>query len=136
MRDALYAYLDGIGGELFYAGEGPAVDRDPAQYAGIFERLDKVHSLLNRTGFVASVADAKTVTPDIQVDAGEYCAVLEAAAERWLRVQRDAFREIDLADSERASRGEPPMREALTTRLNALQSFLATARSQDLSAPG
>jgi hypothetical protein len=118
------------------AGEGPTLERDPAQYAGIFERLDKVHSPLNRTGFVARVADAETVAPEIQVDADEYGMVLEAAAERWLRVQQDAFREIDLAAAERTSRGEPPIREAVIARLNALQGFLATVRSGDLSAPG
>ncbi len=124
VRDLLYAHLDRVGRELFYAGEGPILERDPAQYAGIFERLDKVRSLLDMTGWAAGL-DAPT---EIQVDLDEYGTVLEAAVERSLRVNRDVFREIDRVDAERARRAEPPIRDAVTARMNALHVFLAALR--------
>jgi hypothetical protein len=127
VRDVLYAHLNAIGRELFYVGEGPISERDPAQYAGIFERLDKVRSLLDMTGWAGGL-DAPT---EIQVDLDEYGTVLEAAVERWLRIDRDVLREIDRVDAERARRGEAPIREAVTARLNALQVFLATVRPAD-----
>jgi len=127
VRDLLYAHLDAIGRELFYAGEGPIFERDPAQYAGIFERLDKVRSLLDMTGWAGGL-DAPT---EIQVDLDEYGTLLEAAVERRLRVDRDMLREIDRVDAERARRGEAPIREAVTARLDALQVFLATVRPAD-----
>jgi hypothetical protein len=127
VRDLLYAHLDSIGRELFYAGEGPVLERDPAQYAEIFERLDKVRSLLNMAGWAGGL-DAPT---EIQVDLDEYGTVLEAAVERRLRIDRDVFREIDRVDAGRARRGEPPIRDAVTARLNALQVFLATVRTAD-----
>jgi hypothetical protein len=127
VRDLLYAHLDRIGRELFYAGEGPISERDPAQYAGIFERLDKVRSLLDMTGWAGGL-DAPT---EVKVDLDEYGTVLEVAVERALRIDRDVFREIDRVDAERARRGEAPIREAVTARLNALQVFLATVRPAD-----
>ncbi len=112
VRNALYAVVDDVGAELFYAGERPILERDPAQYSELFERLDKARRLLDLTGWDVGV----DTTADIRVDRDEYGALLEEAAEGWLRVERDVFREIDLVDSKRARRGEAPIRDTVAAR--------------------
>jgi len=91
VRDLLYAHLDSIGRELFYAGEGPVLERDPAQYAEIFERLDKVRSLLNMAGWAGGLdAPDRDSSGPRRVRYSPRGGSRASAAHR-----RDVFREID-----------------------------------------
>lgn len=96
-------------------------ERHPEWYAEHRAQFERTWALLDLIGWGEPKQPAA-----LQIDLGEHHQAVGEALDVRLLIASDDLKEADKVDAERAEQGDPPKRDATTTRVHALREF-ATA---------
>jgi hypothetical protein len=123
LRNGLHTVLGDTAQDVSRITDDPGRERHPEWYAEHRKRFERTWALLDLIGW-GEPKQPGAIRIDLRRHRRPTCEALRVR----LQVGADDLREADAVDAERAKHGEPPKREATTTRVNTLREFAATVK--------